>query len=93
MTPDIMTIAKGMTSGTVPMGGVLVKEEIYDTFMTGPEDAIEFSMAIPTQDILWLQQQDWQHSRFMKKKVFLNVLESWHQFWKKRSKSNRTKNM
>ena len=42
VTPDIMTIAKGMTSGTVPMGGVLVKEEIYDTFMTGPEDAIEF---------------------------------------------------
>ena len=24
VTPDIMTIAKGMTSGTVPMGGVLV---------------------------------------------------------------------
>ena len=42
VTPDIMTIAKGMTSGTVPMGGVLVKEEIYDAFMTGPEDAIEF---------------------------------------------------
>jgi beta-alanine--pyruvate transaminase len=42
VTPDIMTIAKGMTSGTVPMGGVLVKEEIYETFMTGPEDAIEF---------------------------------------------------
>ena len=26
----------------VPMGGVLVKEEIYETFMTGPEDSIEF---------------------------------------------------
>ena len=42
VSPDIMTIAKGMTSGMIPMGGVLVKEEIYDTFMTGPEDSIEF---------------------------------------------------
>ena len=42
VSPDIMTIAKGMTSGMIPMGGVLVKQEIYDTFMTGPEDSIEF---------------------------------------------------
>lgn len=40
--PDIMTLAKGLTSGTVPMGAVLVKDEIYNTFMTGPEGAIEF---------------------------------------------------
>ena len=39
--PDLITIAKGMTSGMVPMGGVLVKEGIYETFMTGPEDNIE----------------------------------------------------
>ena len=39
--PDLITIAKGMTSGMVPMGGVLVKEDIYETFMTGPEDNIE----------------------------------------------------
>jgi len=37
-----MTTAKGLTSGTVPMGAVLAKKEIYDTFMTGPESAIEF---------------------------------------------------
>ncbi len=42
VTPDLMTTAKGLTSGTVPMGAVLAKDEIYDTFMTGPEDAIEF---------------------------------------------------
>ena len=93
VTPDIMTIAKGMTSGTVPMGGVLVKEEIYDTFMTGPEDAIEFFTVIPTQDILWLQQQDWQHSRFMKKKDFLKMQESWRQYWKKRSIKSKERNM
>ena len=42
VTPDLMTTAKGLTSGTVPMGAVLAKGEIYDTFMTGREGAIEF---------------------------------------------------
>lgn len=42
VTPDLMTIAKGLTSGTVPMGAVLATSDIYDTFMTGPEGAIEF---------------------------------------------------
>jgi beta-alanine--pyruvate transaminase len=42
VTPDILTVAKGLTSGTVPMGAVLTRGDIYDTFMTGPESAIEF---------------------------------------------------
>jgi len=42
VTPDIITTAKGLTSGTVPMGAVLTRNDIYDTFMTGPESAIEF---------------------------------------------------
>jgi beta-alanine--pyruvate transaminase len=42
VTPDLITTAKGLTSGTVPMGAVLARGDIYDTFMTGPEGAIEF---------------------------------------------------
>jgi len=42
VTPDIMTMAKGLTSGTVPMGAVLASKAIYETFMTGPDQAIEF---------------------------------------------------
>lgn len=42
VTPDLITTAKGLTSGTVPMGAVLAKGGIYDTFMTGPDGAIEF---------------------------------------------------
>jgi beta-alanine--pyruvate transaminase len=42
VTPDLITLAKGLTSGTVPMGAVLASAQIYDTFMTGPEGAIEF---------------------------------------------------
>jgi beta-alanine--pyruvate transaminase len=41
VTPDIITCAKGLTNGCVPMGAVIVKKEIYDAFMTGPEGAIE----------------------------------------------------
>ncbi|HWZ46823.1 MAG TPA: aspartate aminotransferase family protein [Herbaspirillum sp.] len=35
--PDIVTVAKGLTNGVVPMGAVLVKPHIYDAFMQGPE--------------------------------------------------------
>ncbi len=41
VTPDIITFAKGVTSGTVPMGGAIVKKSIYDAFMRGPEHVIE----------------------------------------------------
>jgi len=39
--PDIITIAKGMTAGTVPMGGVVANREIYDTFMQQQETGVE----------------------------------------------------
>jgi beta-alanine--pyruvate transaminase len=42
VTPDLMTIAKGLTNGAVPMGGVVVKQSVHDTFMSGPEHLIEF---------------------------------------------------
>src|SRR6202166_3491531 len=41
VTPDMIVFAKGITSGTVPMGGVIVREGIYDAFMHGPEHVIE----------------------------------------------------
>ena len=37
-----MTVAKGLTNGCVPMGGVFAKQAIHDTFMSGPEHLIEF---------------------------------------------------
>jgi beta-alanine--pyruvate transaminase len=41
VTPDMITCAKALTNAAVPMGGVIVKKEIYDAFMQGPESAIE----------------------------------------------------
>ena len=35
--PDMITCAKGITNGTIPMGAVLISDAIYDTFMKGPE--------------------------------------------------------
>ena len=40
--PDIITTAKGLTNGVIPMGAVLVTSEIHDAFMQGPEHLIEF---------------------------------------------------
>ena len=42
VTPDMIVMAKGLTNGCVPMGGVLVKRDIHDAFMNGPEHLIEF---------------------------------------------------
>jgi len=41
VVPDLICFAKGITSGSVPMGGVLARKGIYDAFMRGPEHVIE----------------------------------------------------
>jgi beta-alanine--pyruvate transaminase len=41
VTPDIIGFAKGVTSGTVPMGGVIASNRIHDAFMQGPKHVIE----------------------------------------------------
>jgi beta-alanine--pyruvate transaminase len=41
VTPDMMTTAKGLTNGSVPMGAVFASSQIHDAFMSGPEGAIE----------------------------------------------------
>jgi len=41
VVPDIITCAKGLTNGAIPMGAVLVSKNIYDAFMQGPPGAIE----------------------------------------------------
>lgn len=44
VVPDIMNLAKQLTNGAIPMGAVVVKDEIYQTFMAqgGPEYMLEF---------------------------------------------------
>jgi len=62
--PDMITSAKGLTNGAIPMGAVFVRKHIYDAFMNGPQNAIELfhgytysahpvacAAALATQDI------------------------------------------
>ena len=42
VTPDLITLAKGLSNGAVPMGAVLAQRRIHDAFMQGPEHLIEF---------------------------------------------------
>jgi len=41
VTPDLITTAKGLTNGVIPMGGVLVQQHVYDAFMQGPDHMVE----------------------------------------------------
>jgi beta-alanine--pyruvate transaminase len=40
--PDMITFAKGVTSGAIPMGGVMVRQHVYDAFKTSADHVIEF---------------------------------------------------
>ena len=43
VTPDMITMAKAITNGVVPLGAVASSEKIYDTIVdASPTGAIEF---------------------------------------------------
>jgi len=42
VVPDMIAFAKGVNNAAVPLGGVIVRKDIHDAFMTGPEHAVEF---------------------------------------------------
>jgi beta-alanine--pyruvate transaminase len=41
VVPDLVTTAKGLTNGAIPMGAVFASRKVHDALMTGPENAIE----------------------------------------------------
>jgi beta-alanine--pyruvate transaminase len=41
VTPDLMTTAKGLTNGAIPMGAVFAHRKVHDAFMHGPEHLVE----------------------------------------------------
>jgi len=42
VTPDLMTTAKGITNGVLPMGAVFVRREVHDAVVNGSDAAMEF---------------------------------------------------
>ncbi len=43
VVPDIMTMAKGITSGYIPLGATAVTEQVFDTFKGAPADNVQFN--------------------------------------------------
>jgi beta-alanine--pyruvate transaminase len=41
VTPDMITTAKGLTNGSIPMGAVFASDKVHGAFMNGPDGAIE----------------------------------------------------
>lgn len=41
VVPDIITTAKGLTNGVIPMGAVIVRDSIHEALMQGPEHMVE----------------------------------------------------
>jgi beta-alanine--pyruvate transaminase len=42
VVPDLMTVAKGLTNGAVPMGAVFARRDIYDTVLNATQAGVEF---------------------------------------------------
>ncbi|MDZ4369983.1 MAG: aminotransferase class III-fold pyridoxal phosphate-dependent enzyme [Phenylobacterium sp.] len=42
VTPDILTMAKGLTNAAVPMGAVAVSRDVHDSILAGAKKGIEF---------------------------------------------------
>ena len=42
VTPDLITIAKGLTNGSVPMGAVLVRRDVHEAVLDATASGIEF---------------------------------------------------
>ena len=41
VTPDLITTAKGLSNGCVPMGAVFIADKVHEAFMSGPEHMID----------------------------------------------------
>ena len=42
VTPDLITMAKGVSNAAVPAGAVAVRREVHDAIVNGPQGGIEF---------------------------------------------------
>ena len=81
VTPDLICFAKGVTSGTVPMGGVIARESVYDAFMRGPSTSSSCSTAIPIRRIRWLAPPASRRSISTATKICSSGPRSWSRSW------------
>ena len=51
VTPDLICFAKTVTNGVIPMGGVIVKQGVYEAFMSGPDTRSSCATVIPIRVI------------------------------------------
>ena len=43
VVPDMLNFAKCVTNGVFPLGGVICRDHVFESVMTGPDHAIEFA--------------------------------------------------
>ena len=91
--PDLVTTAKGLTSGTVPMGAVMARKHIHDAIVHGPGPGrrrrSSCSTAIPTRPIRWPAPRRWPRSRPTGRRACSSARRSWRRYWEERLHSLR----
>ena len=69
--PDMITAAKGLTNGAIPMGAVFVRKHIYDAFMKGPRTRSSCFMATRTPHIRSRAPLRWRRRKFIEREGLL----------------------
>jgi adenosylmethionine-8-amino-7-oxononanoate aminotransferase len=79
VTPDIITFAKGVTNGIIPMGGIIVREEIFQKFMGAARRRMRSSSstATPTPAIRWPPRAAMPRSTCCRRKDSSSARASW----------------
>jgi beta-alanine--pyruvate transaminase len=85
VTPDIITLAKGLTNATVPMGAVVASREVHDAIVEGSPEASSSIMATPIRAIRWRRQRGWPRCRSIARKGCLPARARWRPSGKRRS--------
>ncbi len=77
VTPDIMTTAKALNNGAIPMGAVFVQQAIHDACMQGPEAMIEFFHGYTYSGIRLRPRRHWPPWISTVTKSCLSALQRW----------------
>ena len=68
VAPDLMTTAKGLTNGAIPMGAVFAHRKIHDACMQGQRVPSNYSMATRTRLTRLPAPRDWRRSTSIRRK-------------------------
>jgi beta-alanine--pyruvate transaminase len=77
VTPDLLTFAKAVSNGAVPLGGVLASDAVHATLMQAPPQAIELFHGYTYSGTRWPAPRHWPRWRSTPRSACSSAPSSW----------------